>query len=119
MSKFKTREYISEFKGMKDVVKTTIDGKFVVYHTKEVSFVDYVKRFGSVKIYIDDIFHRYFYLLNSKNETVDYIKLSPKLRGFTIQQMKIQYKRLFIVKRYSQCKGSWDNYLEGNLSDDE
>ena len=40
MPRFRTREYLSEYNGMKNVIKSTYANGSVVYHTVEWSFVD-------------------------------------------------------------------------------
>lgn len=116
MPRFKTREYMSEYNGMKDVIKTTHTNGSVVYHTMESSFVDLANRLGACKLnYADNEFGFYLHLFNSSNETVGVYKMTPRLRGFTQQQLADQHRKLFWCKRFNQYTRFWETYVDGRL----
>lgn len=113
---FKTREYMSEYNGMKDVIKTTYANGSVVYHTMESSFVDLANSLRACKLNVsDNEFGFYLHLFNSSNETVGVYKMTPRLRGFTQQQFADQRKRLFFCKAYNQNRKMWETYIDGRL----
>jgi hypothetical protein len=116
MPRFKTREYLSEYNGMKDVIKTTHTNGSVVYHTMESPFVDLANSLGACKLnYADNEFGFYLHLFNSSNETVGVYKMTPRLRGFTQQQLADQYRKLFWCKRFNQHTKFWETYVDGRL----
>ena len=116
MPKLKIREYLPEYKGMKDVIKqTTCNGRFA-YHTMETPFVDLAKKVGACKLnFSDNEYGFYLHLFNSNNEAVGMYKMTPRLRGFTQQQLSDQYKRLFYCKLYNQDRDMWETYIDGRL----
>lgn len=102
MPSFETREYLPEYKGMKDVIKQTFCNGRVAYHTTETPFVDLVNRVGACKLnFSDNEYGFYLYLINSNNKSVGMYKMTPRLRGFTQQQLANQYKRLFYCANYT------------------
>ena len=116
MPTFKTREYLSEYNGLKDVIKTTYTNGSFVYHTMESSFVDLAKSLGACKLNIsDNEFGFYIHLFNSNNEAVGMYKMTPRLRGFSIQQLSVQRNRLLFCKVYNQNKKMWESYIDGML----
>ena len=116
MPKFKTREYLSEYNGLKDVIKTTYTNGSFVYHTMESSFVDLAKSLGACKLNIsDNEFGFYLHLFNSNNEAVGMYKMTPRLRGFSIQQLSVQRNRLLFCKVYNQNRKMWESYIDGML----
>ena len=116
MPKFKTRQYISEYNGMKDVIKTTHTNGSVVYHTMESPFVDLANSIGACKLNVsDNEFGFYLHLFNSNNEAVGMYKLTPRLRGFSIQQLSDQHRRLFFCKKYNHDRKMWESYIDGML----
>lgn len=107
---------MSEYNGMKDVIKTTYANGSVVYHTMESPFVDLANSLGACKLnYADNEFGFYLHLFNSSNETVGVYKMTPRLRGFTQQQFADQRKRLFFCKAYNQNRKMWETYIDGRL----
>lgn len=118
MTKLKIREYLPEYKGMKDVIKQTFCNGKVIYHTMETPFVDLANSLGACKLnYVDNEFGFYLHLFNSSNETVGVYKMTPRLRGFTLQQLADQHKRLFYCKFYNQDRDLWETYVDGKLID--
>ncbi len=116
MPKFKTREYLSEYNGLKDVIKTTYTNGAYVYHTMESPFVDLANSLGACKLnYVDNVFGFYLHLFNSKNEPVGVYKMTPRLHGFTQQQLADQSRRLFWCKRFNQHTNIWETYVDGRL----
>ena len=116
MNKFTIREILPEFEGMKDVVKKTFPNGKTIYHTRETSFVDYAMSIGACKLnVVDDTFGHFMHLFNSSNETVAVINMTNRLRGFTIQQLAEQKKRMFCVKLFNSEKKNWELYIDGNL----
>lgn len=107
---------MSEYNGMKDVIKTTYANGSVVYHTMESSFVDLANSLRACKLNVsDNEFGFYLHLFNSSNETVGVYKMTPRLRGFTQQQFADQRKRLFFCKAYNQNRKMWETYIDGRL----
>lgn len=116
MPKFKTRQYLSEYNGLKDVIKTTYTNGSFVYHTMESSFVDLANSLGACKLNIsDNEFGFYIHLFNSNNEAVGMYKMTPRLRGFSIQQLSVQRNRLLFCKVYNQNRKMWESYIDGML----
>ncbi len=103
---------------MKDVIKQTFCNGKVIYHTMETPFVDLANSLGACKLnYVDNEFGFYLHLFNSSNETVGVYKMTPRLRGFTLQQLADQHKRLFYCKFYNQDRDLWETYVDGKLID--
>lgn len=116
MPRFKIREYLPEYKSMKDIIKHTLYNGDVVYHTMEAPFVDLANSLGACKLnFVDNEFGFYLHLFNSSNETVGVYKMTPRLRGFTLQQLADQHKRLFYCKLYNQDRDMWETYIDGRL----
>ena len=116
MKKFTIREILPEFEGMKNVVKKTFPNGKTIYHTRETSFVDYATSIGACKLnVVDDAFGHFMHLFNSSDETVAVINMTNRLRGFTIQQLADQKKRMFCVKLFNSEKKIWESYIDGNL----
>ncbi len=116
MPKFKTREYLSEYNGLKDVIKTTYTNGSFVYHTMESSFVDLANSLGACKLNIsDNDFGFYLHLFNSNNEAVGMYKMTPRLRVFSIKQLSVQRNRLLFCTVYNQNRKMWESYIDGML----
>lgn len=107
---------MSEYNGMKDVIKTTYANGSVVYHTMESSFVDLANSLRACELNVsDNEFGFYLHLFNSSNEIVGMYKMTPRLRGFSKQQFADQRKRLFFCKAYNQNRKMWETYIDGRL----
>lgn len=116
MEKYTIREILPEFEGMKDIVKKTYPNGKTIYHTRETYFVDYAMSIGACKLnVVDDTFGHFMHLFNSENQTVAVIKMTNRLRGFTIQQLAEQKKRMFYVKLFNPEKKIWESYIDGDL----
>jgi hypothetical protein len=116
MKKFVVREILPEYKGMKDVIKKTHKDGTVLYHTHEYPFTDEAYAKGACKLnVVDNEFGHYLHLFNSKNETVGVYKMTSRLRGFTIQQLAEQKRKIFCCKMYNQEKDIWETYVDGTL----
>ena len=116
MPNFKTREYLPEYKGMKDVIKTTLTNGSVVYHTIEMPFVSLANSLGACKLNVsDNEFGFYLHLFNSNNEAVGMYKMTPRLRGFSTQHLSDQHKRLSFCKAYIKDRNIWESYIDGKL----
>jgi hypothetical protein len=82
----------------------------------ESPFVDLANSIGACKLNVsDNEFGFYLHLFNSKNEAVGMYKMTPRLRGFSIQQLADQHRRLFFCKKYNQDRKMWESYIDGNL----
>lgn len=116
MPQFKTREYLSEYNGMKSVIKTTYANGYVVYHTEEWAFVDEACSKGACKLnFADNEFGFFLHIFNSDNETVGVYKMTPRLRGFSAQQLADQHRRLFCCKCFNKDRNIWETYVDGKL----
>ena len=114
MKPFTTIEFISEFNGMKDVIKKNYTDGRIIYHTREYPFTEEAYTKGACKLNaVDNEFGHYMHLFNSKNETVGVYKMTSRLRGFTIQQLAEQKSKLFCCKMFNQEKGIWETYVDG------
>lgn len=116
MTRFKTREYLPEYNGMKEVIKITHANGSVVYHTIESSFVNLANSLGANKLNVsDNEFGLYLHLFTLNNEAVGMYKMTPRLRGFSIQQLVDQHRRLFVYKVYNRDRKMWETYVDGRL----
>ena len=105
MKPFTTIEFIPEFNGMKDVIKKTYTNGRIIYHTREYPFIEEAHAKGACKLnVVDNVFGHYVHLFNSKNETVAVYKMTSRLRGFTIQQLADQIRKLFCCKMFNKEK---------------
>ena len=101
---------------MKNVIKATYANGSVVYHTMEYPFEDEAYSRGACKLNVsDNIFGLYLHLFNSSNETVGVYKMTPRLRGFTIQQLADQHNKLFFCKKFNLNTRFWETYVDGKL----
>lgn len=116
MAKLNIREYLPEYKGMKDVIKHVLYNGSIAYHTTETPFFDLAYKVGACKLnFSDNEYGFYLYLLNSDNKAVGMYKMTPRLRGFTNQQLAEQYKRLFYCKYYNHDRDMWEILVDGLL----
>ena len=117
MQAFTVREILPEFKGMKNVIKKTHMDGTIIYHTHEYPFTDEAYARGASKLnVVDNVFGHYMHLFNSKNETVGVYKMTSRLRGFTIQQLAEQKRKLFCCKIFNQEMDIWETYVDGTLA---
>ena len=80
MAKLNIREYLPEYKGMKDVIKHVLYNGSIAYHTTETPFFDLAYKVGACKLnFSDNEYGFYLYLLNSDNKAVGMYKMTPRL----------------------------------------
>ena len=114
MRSFTILEILSEFHGMKDVIKKTFKDGNVIYHTREYPFSYEVTKIGACKLnFVDNEFGHFMHFFNTNNETVGVYKMTSRLRGFTKEQLAEQHSKLFFCKMFNPDKGIWEIYVDG------